>query len=257
MHPILLNLGSFSVYTYGFFVALGFLAAIYYVLYILKKKKSEIISQDNFLTLCFYTIITAILGARLLYVIINLKEFASSPLSIFAIWEGGLVYYGGFILAILFVILYSHNKKIPVLKFADILVPAIALGHFFGRIGCFFAGCCFGKACDLPWSVVFNNPDSLAVKGVPLHPVQLYESFANFILFIVLHIFNKKQHNAGMTFAFYLIGYALIRFVIEFFRGDFRGDYIIGLSISQVISAIIFLAGILIIYMVNKNARKS
>lgn len=253
MHPILLSFGSFTIYTYGFFVAVGFLAA---TLFISKTTKSDIISQDNLYSLFLYTIIAAIVGARLLYVLTNIGDFIKAPLDIFKIWQGGLVYYGGFIVAVLYVIWYTKRKKVPLGRLSDTIAPALGLGHFFGRIGCFFAGCCYGKSCELPWAVTFNNENTLALHGVPLHPTQLYEAFANLAVFTFLYLYNKKEHAPGKTFAFYLIAYSVLRFIIEFFRGDFRGSEIFGLSIAQTVSVFLFASGLFIIYKVDKQWKK-
>lgn len=253
MHPELFTFGAFTVYTYGFFVAAGFFAA---TLYISKTTKSDIISQDNLYSLFLYTIIAAIAGARLLYVLTNLGDFIKAPLDIFKIWNGGLVYYGGFIAAVLYVVWFTKRRKISLARLSDSFAPALGLGHFFGRIGCFFAGCCYGKECAFGWAVTFNNPDTLAVHGVPIHPTQLYEASGNLLIFLFLHFYNKKEHAAGKTFAFYLIIYAALRFIVEFFRGDYRGNEFFGLSIAQNVSIILFAAGLIIIYKADKKWKK-
>ncbi|MDR1695120.1 MAG: prolipoprotein diacylglyceryl transferase [Endomicrobium sp.] len=257
MHPILFSFGKITLYTYGFFIAAAFIAALSYVSYVLKKTKSEILTQDELYNLFFGLIISGIIGARVFYIFVNFGSFAASPLDIFKVWEGGLVYYGGFITAIAFFVRFAVKKKKSVLKLTDIFAPALSLAHFFGRIGCFFAGCCYGRECGLPWAVVFNDPNSLAVKHVHLHPTQLYEAAGNLALFVFLHFYNKKNHAEGMSLAFYLTGYSVLRFAVEFFRGDYRGGNYFGLSISQIISAILFAAGITVIYKVRKNAGRN
>ena len=137
MHPILFQILGIKLYSYGLFAALAFLAAFFYISTRVKKSKPALIAQDALQNLFLYCAAIAILGARLLYVLINLKTFAQAPLDIFKIWEGGLVYYGGFVCAVLFVIFYLKKRKIPVLKFSDIIAPALALGDALGRIGCF------------------------------------------------------------------------------------------------------------------------
>jgi phosphatidylglycerol:prolipoprotein diacylglycerol transferase len=250
MHPILFSFGGFTIYTYGFFVALGFFTA---TLYVTKTVKSDIISQDNLYSLFLYTILAAIAGARLLYVLTNPGEFIKAPLDIFKVWQGGLVYYGGFITAVLYVVWHAKRKKAPLARLSDAIAPALGLGHFFGRIGCFFAGCCYGKACELPWAVTFNNSDTLAQQGVHLHPTQIYEALGNLAIFAILHFYNKKGHAAGKTFALYLITYALLRFTVEFFRGDYRGATFAGLSIAQTVSVLLFITGSVIMMMTSKK----
>ncbi|OEG69713.1 hypothetical protein ATZ36_07900 [Candidatus Endomicrobiellum trichonymphae] len=247
MHPILFTFGNFTIYTYGFFVATAFIAAIFYLSHSIKKSKEKIISQDDLYSLVMYIMIFSVAGARLFFVFTDLNEFILYPLSIFKIWQGGLVYYGGFIAVIIFAYAYAKRKKIPLLKLGDFFAPALALGHALGRIGCFFAGCCYGKESSLPWTVVFINEHSLAVRGKSLHPTQLYEAFANFLLFVFLHFYSRKEHKSGVSFAVYIISYAVLRFIIEFFRGDYRGVQYFCFSVSQIISVFLFVAGVFII----------
>jgi phosphatidylglycerol:prolipoprotein diacylglycerol transferase len=247
MHPILFAFWNFTIHTYGFFVAVAFVAAIFYLSYSIKKPKEEIISQNDLYSLAMYIMIFGVAGARIFFVFTNLNEFILYPLSIFKIWQGGLVYYGGFIAVIIFVYAYAKRKKILLFKLCDFFVPALALGHALGRIGCFFAGCCYGKESSLPWAVIFINEHSLAVRGKPLHPTQLYEAFANLLLFIFLHFYSKKKRRSGVSFAVYTISYAVLRFIIEFFRSDYRGAQYFGFSVSQIISVFLFTIGVFII----------
>jgi phosphatidylglycerol:prolipoprotein diacylglycerol transferase len=247
VYPILFEFWNFTIYTYGFFVAVAFIAAIFYLLHSTKKPKEKIISQNDLYSLVIYIMIFGIVGARLFFVFTDLNEFILYPLSIFKIWQGGLVYYGGFIAVIVFIYAYAKRKKIFLFKLGDFFVPALALGHALGRVGCFFAGCCYGKESTLPWAVVFINEHSLAVRGKPLHPTQLYEAFANLLLFVFLHFYSKKERRSGVSFAVYIIGYAILRFIIEFFRSDYRGAQYFGFSVSQIISVFLFATGVFII----------
>jgi phosphatidylglycerol:prolipoprotein diacylglycerol transferase len=253
MHPVLISIFGINLYSYGLFAALGFFTAYWYILRIVSKENHCIISQRHLQNLFLYSVIAAVAGARILFVLTNIKSFLASPADIFKIWEGGLVYYGGFVCAVSFVIFYCKKTKTDVFKLSDIIAPALALGHAFGRMGCFMAGCCYGKPSDAVWSVVFTNPDSLAVKNVHIHPTQIYESLSDLIIFALLHFYNKKKHVAGKTAAFYMIGYALMRFAVEFFRGDFRGEYFFGLSQSQNISILLFACGVLLLFASKKR----
>lgn len=230
MYPKLFSIGSFTVYTYGVFVAAGFFAAMQYIT---KYSYNIGFSKSHVYDFLFYIIIAGIVGARLLYVLINFGYFYSNPFETFKLWNGGLVYYGGFLTALLFAVIYLKNKKILMLAAADIFAPAVALGHFFGRIGCFFSGCCYGRDCDL--FIALNNK----------YPTQLFEAFCNLAIFFILHKFNKKTHKPGLTFFLYLIIYPAVRFIIEFFRGDDRGMFIIGLSAGQLISIAIMIPAVL------------
>jgi len=231
MHPVLLKIGSLTLYTYGLFVALGFITAVWFAG---KNAQKNNLTPEMITDLFFVIILSGIVGARLCYVVLNFSSFADDLLSIFKIWNGGLVFYGGFISALVCSIAYAKKKKLDIWRTADHLAPAVALGHAVGRIGCFFAGCCYGKECHLPWAITFKNPDSLAPLFVGLHPTQLYSVISNFFLFfIILMIRNRKKFN-GMVFWVYILLYGLLRSFVEIFRGDFRGNFIVDfLSLSQ------------------------
>ncbi|MDR2644516.1 MAG: prolipoprotein diacylglyceryl transferase [Endomicrobium sp.] len=248
MHPIIFSIGKLTIFSYGLFVALAFFTAITYLSNQIKKSKEKILSQDELYSLFIYVIVSGIIGARLLFVFSNPQDFVLDPMSIFKLWEGGLTYYGGFISAAIFVLAYIRIKKISILKFCDFFAPALALGHAIGRIGCFFAGCCYGKETNVAWSVVFRDKNSSALLGVHLHPTQLYEAFGNFLIFFLLYFYSKKEHKKGFLVSFYFISYAVLRFVVEFFRGDpDRGGQYFGLSVSQILSLILFIIGVSII----------
>lgn len=234
MHPILFKIGPISVHTYGFFLAMGMLAGIY-------MARSEALryrlDPDRIMDLCFYIVIAAIVGSRLFYVLTTPGFYISSPLEIFKIWNGGLVFYGGFIGAALVVVIYLKVYHLPLGTISDIAAVAMPLGHFFGRIGCFFAGCCYGKACQMPWSVTFRSPDSLAPLNIPLHPTQLYESAANLMVFLAMLACRRYKRFDGQLFLIYIILYGVNRSIIEMFRDDFRGATFFGVfSISQAIA---------------------
>jgi phosphatidylglycerol:prolipoprotein diacylglycerol transferase len=248
MHPIIFSIGKLTIFSYGLFVALAFFTAITYLSNQIKKSKEKILSQDELYSLFIYIIVSGIIGARLLFVFSNRQDFFLDPASVFKLWEGGLTYYGGFISAAGFVLAYVKKKKISILKLGDFLAPALALGHAIGRIGCFFAGCCYGKETNAAWSVVFRDKNSSAVLGVRLHPTQFYEAFGNFLIFFFLYFYSKKEHKKGGIVSFYFISYAVLRFVVEFFRGDpDRGGQYFGLSVSQILSLILFIIGVSII----------
>lgn len=233
MYPVLFHFGIFTIYTYGFFVALGVLSGIALARF---EAVRVGVDPDNIMDLCFYIILSAIIGARLLYVATNLDFFTQYPLEIIKIWNGGLVFYGGFIAALVAAVVIVRVYRLPLAKTADIAGLAIPLGHFFGRFGCFSAGCCYGKACSLPWAVTFHNPASLARIGVPLHPTQLYSAASNFSIFLILFLMRKHKRFDGQIFWLYVLMYGVMRSIIEIYRGDFRGAYIFGvLSISQAI----------------------
>jgi phosphatidylglycerol:prolipoprotein diacylglycerol transferase len=158
---------------------------------------------------------------------------------IIRIWHGGLVFYGGFIAAFVTALWFIRKRGLPLWKTTDILAPPIAFGQFVGRIGCFFAGCCYGRACSLPWAVTFTHPESLAPKGIPLHPTQLYSSLNGLFMFVVLMGLRRVKAFEGQIFWAYVLLYGVTRSIIEFFRGDDRGVLIGGIvSTSQLIGVI-------------------
>ena len=233
MYPILLVLGPVKIFTYGFFIALGFLTGI-----TLARREAVRLGQepDKIMDLCFWCLIAAIVGSRFFYIFTVPDTFLKDPMEIFRIWKGGLVFYGGFIGALLTGIVFFKKYKMPVWITLDIMAPSIAIGHALGRIGCFFAGCCYGRECDLPWAIVFNHPDSLAPKGILMHPTQLYSSLSNFGIFLFLLILRKYKRFDGQVFWVYVFIYGIMRSIIETFRADFRGGEFLNLfSISQII----------------------
>jgi phosphatidylglycerol:prolipoprotein diacylglycerol transferase len=254
MHPILFRLGGLAVYAYGFFVAIGFVAG---VIFATLRARKEGIPFEKVVDLFFYTVLSAILGSRILFVLINLDVYRENPLQIFKIWEGGLVFYGGLILAIGVSIGYMRWHRLPIWKFADLFSPSIALGLFFGRIGCFFAGCCYGRETSLPWGIIFTDPNSLARLNVPLHPTQLYESTSSLIIFFFLNWMEKKKTFDGQLFWLFLFLYSVTRFFIEMLRDDPRGFLFRGLlSTSQGIGIFLAILSIFVLFYLKKGQRK-
>ena len=251
MYPILFKIGKLSLYTYGLFVALGFVSGILVARHEAKRLQED---QDQIMDLCFYVLIAAIVGSRLFYVFTNFNMFISDPLEIFRIWNGGLVFYGGFVLALITAIVYVQKTGMSLFKTSDIMAPALAIGHTIGRIGCFFAGCCYGKVCDLPWAVTFTNPDSLAPVNIPLHPTQLYAAATNLVIFIFLWTLRSRKKFDGQIFWVYVLLYGITRSVAESFRGDFRGDLVFGiLSISQTIGGSMAFVSVVMLILLGKK----
>jgi len=256
MYPILFQSGRFHIYAYGFFIVVGFAAAA--VLAALKVRKSNIkISFENATELFFYTVLSAFLGSRILFVLINFDFFRQHPLQMFKVWEGGLVFYGGLVPAAVVAFWVMKAHRLPVWKLADLISPLIALGLSFGRIGCFLAGCCYGKETSLPWAVVFRNPDSLARLNVPLHPTQLYDAANGLALFFFLSWMEKRKSFDGQIFWLFVFLYSITRFLVEIFRGDPRGFFFADLlSASQAIGTLLAIFSLFMLFYMEKQVRR-
>lgn len=242
MHPDLFSLGPITIHTYGVMVAIGFLLGIALAL---KQARKEGIETHRISDLSFYLLLSAIIGSRIFYILLNTGPYINNPLAIFKIWEGGLVFYGGLVSAVLIGIVYIKKYGLNIWQVADIFAPSIAIGHAIGRIGCFFAGCCHGRPADVPWAVTFSDPHSLAPLGIPLHPTQLYEAIGEFAIFLILIILIKRQTFRGELFWTYVVLYSILRFFVELYRGDAaRGMLTSDLSIAQVISVLMFFVAI-------------
>jgi phosphatidylglycerol:prolipoprotein diacylglycerol transferase len=244
VHPIAFHLGSFEVRWYGVMMAVAFIAGLWTAS---RRGLLSGISAEKILDIGPWLIVGTIIGARALHVMTYWREeFAGKPFwEAFAVWKGGLVYYGGLIGATLAGILYARLKKIPLWKLADVLAPSIALGYVFGRIGCLLNGCCFGRECELPWAIHYPPGHETYPNGV--HPTQLYDSLLSLVLYIGLAWLYRRKKFDGQVFAAYLLCYAVTRSIVESFRGDYSQVHIHGplhLTPAQLISIGIFAAGV-------------
>jgi phosphatidylglycerol:prolipoprotein diacylglycerol transferase len=221
MFPILVKIGPLTVHTYGFLMAVGVACGLWFI-YVQAKKSG--LDAVRIMDAAFYTIIVSLIGAKLFLFLSNIGYYISYPKELFSLARSGGVFQGGLFFGVVFALWYFHRKRIPTWKTADLIAPALALGHGFGRIGCFSAGCCYGSACASPWAVIFRNEYASQLTGVhlnePMHPVQLYEAVLNFLNFAVLFLLLKKKKFDGQIFAVYIINYSVIRFFTEYFRGD-------------------------------------
>jgi phosphatidylglycerol:prolipoprotein diacylglycerol transferase len=242
MHPILAKFGPITLHTYGLMVALGFLASFF----IAKREFARRNLAPDFLDNIILALMgSSLLGARLLYFTVNgFYELKHDPLLFFRIWEGGLVFYGGFLFGFAFLVYYAHHKNVALLAITDALAAPLLLGQAFGRLGCFSAGCCYGRPTSCALGVTFTNPDSLAPRFVSLHPTQLYSAALDLLLFAGLILFRPKLLSRGASTVYYLIGYGVGRFFIEFVRNDDRGVVFMYLQPSQWISLGIIIFGV-------------
>jgi len=252
MFPVLIKIGPVTIHTYGFLIATGFLVAL--ALALRETKKTDL-PNERIIAAGFYALIAGIIGARLFFIATNLAHYSEHPIDMIKIWEGGLVFYGGVLFAVPAVIWYVKRNALPLWQTADIWAPSIAIGHAIGRLGCFCAGCCYGRPAEgLPWAVTFTRPDSLAIIGTPLHPTQLYESAAEFLNFLILITLRRHQSFRGQLFWVYILNYSIIRSVVEMFRGDeVRGFLFPGFSYSQSISVVMFITAAVFLYILKKR----
>ena len=265
MYPILFRIGSFPVNTYGVFLALAFLSAIFVTVRLAER---DGLPKEKIYDLCLWLLLSSLVGSKLLMFFTE-PEYRQNPKLLFSLdfLRSGGVFYGGLIGALLAGFFLMRRWKLPWWKTADACAPGIALGNVLGRQGCFSAGCCWGKPTTLPWGVRFTQAGH-DVTGVPtdvhLHPTQLYESFAMLIVFFFLLWLHKKKKFSGQVILAYVVIYATVRFLIEFVRDDPRGDILglttmTGLSTSQLIGIVAGIAALitLIIRWRRANGRRS
>jgi len=258
MYPLLFEIpifGGIRIYTYGVLVATAFVLGI---LWTTREAKLAGVKPDFVLDLAFYIILAALAGSRILYIITDWHRYVERPLDVLKIWEGGLVFYGGFIGALVVSFYFIRKHGYPFLKIADLFVPGVALGHSIGRLGCFAAGCCYGREAPASWlAVVFpSGPYSLAPGGVPLFPSQLFESAAEFLIFLILIACRRKKSFEGQVFLIYLVLYSISRSILEIFRGDSIRGFVIPkyLSTSQFISGcMVVLAAIIYVRLKRRS----
>ena len=250
MHPIAVDFGGFAIRWYGVMAALGFICATGLIQ--LNRKYGKI-NSDQATTLMLLALFGGIIGARIFYVIQFAHQFRDNWLGVIRVDQGGLVFYGGFFLALAAIIVYCRMQKLNLIRVLDIATPSLAVGHAIGRVGCFLNGCCYGKPTDF-FTGIAHPADSVPAMRygvVPLHPVQLYEAGINILLGILMMYLIRKG-KPGMATSAYLAIYGVIRFADEFFRGDHR-QFWNGLTPAQTIGLLMVPAGIaLMIYFARK-----
>lgn len=238
MYPILFQLGHFELRSYGVLFALSFLAAVW-----LGGREAARKGLDPRLIhdFAFYAFIGGIVGARLYFVLFSEPTyFLANPWEILAIWHGGLGVIGSLIGGFLVAIWFTRKHRIPLLKFADVLAPAIPFGQTLGQFACLANGDSYGRPTDLPWAITYTDPRALAPLNVPLHPIEIYEMAAYFAVFLIVWLTRKRFNADGYAFLTYLAAFGTARFFMEFFRGDpalFAG----GIPAAQVFGALMIL----------------
>jgi phosphatidylglycerol:prolipoprotein diacylglycerol transferase len=251
MFPVLIRIGPLTIHTYGFMIAAAFLLGLWLAQ---RQAEREGLPREKVTDIGFYALFAGIIGSRIFFIGTDWEHFSAHPLDMIKIWEGGLVFYGGVVFAIPVAVWYARRQRLSLWQTADVWAPSIAVGHAIGRLGCFCAGCCYGVPTGLPWGVVFNNPETLAIRGVALHPTQLYESAAELLNFVVLVMVRRRKTFHGQLFWLYVLNYAVIRAVIELFRGDIERGFILpGISVSQGISVVMFATALVFILKLRRH----
>jgi phosphatidylglycerol:prolipoprotein diacylglycerol transferase len=250
MYPELFRIGNFPINTYGVLMALSFLVALFVAA---RLGERDGLRRERVYDLGLWMLLAGLVGSKLLLLVVE-PEYRTEPLRLVSLdfLRSGGVWYGGFLGGLAGGIFLMRRYRLPFWMTADAFVPGIAIGQSIGRQGCFAAGCCWGKPTTLPWGVEFT-PLGHEVTGVPLgvhlHPTQLYESFAMLALFFFLIWLHRRKRFSGQVLLSYAVLYGLIRFIIEFFRDDPRGDVaglttLLHLSTSQIISLLVFFGGL-------------
>ena len=276
MHPSVISIGPFAIRSYGLMLAIGFLTGIMFAAWRAKKAGEN---PDHIYNLSVWLVISSLLGARLYYIITHYYEFRAEEALTFLnrlfieiknmFWPvssngqigiSGLVLYGGLIAGTLAAAIYLYVHKLSVYKYLDLIAPSLGLGEFFTRIGCFLNGCCFGKPTECVLGMVFpeNSTAGMYSPDIPIHPSQLYNSFAGLAIFVALILLERYKRFDGFTALLYFILYAIGWFFIDYTRFYESNLTFIGLSHNQIVSLVIFLtaASLLIYNWTKKPSRK-
>jgi phosphatidylglycerol:prolipoprotein diacylglycerol transferase len=254
MHPILFEIAGFPVFTYGVLLAAAYLLGLQFAIV---RGRQRGLDPNRTMDLGIWIIISALVGAKLLLLIVEWDTFTRDWNELFTLARSGGVFYGGLIAAVVVALWYLRRHRMPMWTVTDAFAPGIALGHVIGRLGCLFAGCCFGRQTDVPWAITFRNEYAAQNVGtplnVPLHPTQLYEAGAELLILVLLLATEKKGRPfPGRTFWGYMFLYGISRFVIEFYRGDARG--LVGsLSTSQFVSVLIIPISLIMLYLLSRR----
>ena len=259
MYPKILELGSVTIHTYGLLLAAAFIAGIWVTS---RNAAKNGISADSIWNMGLVVIFAALVGSKILLLFSDYHYYSQNFREIFSLstLRSTGVYYGGLLLAAASASWYVWKKKLPAWTMADLAAPGMALGQAIARLGCLSAGCCYGKPTHMPWGVTFTNPyayDNVGVPlNVPLHPTQIYEAAGALCLFAFLMWRLSRKHVTGQILFEFLGLYALLRFVVEFYRDDDRGFVLYGLLSTSQLIAILILGTAAGYYLVLRRSRE-
>jgi phosphatidylglycerol:prolipoprotein diacylglycerol transferase len=265
LFPKLFDFGEISLFgfqfhailhTYGFLLAAGFLVALKVAAMRGKRFGYE---ANLIMDLGLYILVSSLVGAKLLLLIVDWPHYQHDPWSL--VRSGG-VFYGGLVAAVLTSIWFFRKHKLPAWQTTDILAPSVALGHAIGRLGCFSAGCCYGRPTTMPWGVTFTDPYAKEIVGVPLgvalHPTQLYESIVELAIFGILIYMTSRKKFDGQIFWSYVAMYSVARIIVEHYRGDLERGFAFGgaVSTSQIIATILLAVAVLALITLRRYPQK-
>lgn len=251
MYPVLLQIGSFELRSYGAFIAVailvgGWLAA--------REAPRRGVDPGRVWDFVLIATLAGFVGSRAYFVLVSAPSwFRQHPWDIVAVWKGGMAIHGGLMAGLAAGIWFCRRHRIPFLRFADVVAPGLILGQTVGQIACLLNGDTYGKPTALPWAITFTDPRSFAPLGVPLHPLQVYEGLAYLGVFLLVWGLRRYSVREGNLFLVYVAGYAMARFAMEFFRAD--PPTIGGLIVPQVFS-VLALATIAVFFFVRQSARQ-
>jgi phosphatidylglycerol:prolipoprotein diacylglycerol transferase len=258
MHPEIFHWGLLHLRSYGLMMAIAFVVGTFLAL---REARRMSLDEDRVINVILVTLVCAVIGARMLYVLEHLPEFRREWTSVLALWQGGLTLYGGIVAGTFAGLVMAKRMRLPVWVTADALTPALALGTMFGRIGCFLNGCCYGRPTKLPWGVVFPHDSfaSLEFGSQPVHPSQLYNALAGLVLFALFQGLRKRFRVPGVMFWTFVILFALVRIPLDFTRTYETNSVILRLAgadvtESQMTSAVMILFGTLMILRLRRSA---
>ncbi|HZO88122.1 MAG TPA: prolipoprotein diacylglyceryl transferase [Chthonomonadaceae bacterium] len=261
MYRTLFHIGSIPIHAYGTLIVLGFLLGLWRAMRLCARRmvtepegSPRRISPDTVFDVGIFGLLAGLIGARLMFVLLDWGSYAGHPWEAFKLWEGGLSLHGGLLFGILFLLGYCYWKRVSFLAFADLCAPSWAIAYAIGRIGCLLNGCCYGAACHLPWAMRFPDERYESLPGHPLvltppsHPTQLYGTLFNLVFFFLLTRWEKRPRRDGELFFGYIAMYGVYRFIVEMFRAGATSTYLIPslhLTDTHIVSALMVLAGVI------------
>jgi phosphatidylglycerol:prolipoprotein diacylglycerol transferase len=252
MYPILFEFGGLQVRSYGVIVGLSFLLALWMSTREAHRKGIDPKLVQDF---ALYALLGGIIGARLYFVLFSAPVyFLEHPREVFAIWNGGMGIIGSLIGGFLVAVWFCHKHSIPFLRLGDTLAPGMALGQTMGQFACLLNGDSYGGPTDLPWAITFTDPRSMAPLNIPLHPIELYEMAAYFLVFLLVWKMRKRYSADGFAFFAYLAAYGAARSIVDFFRGD-PAMFAWGLQAAQVFGAVAILTALVGLLLLKKDLK--